>query len=141
MGCILAELWTGGVPALLNTPRAPGCSLGALAAPCGAPASPAPRCPPTPASYGSPSKDTAGFHLTPPLCFPPGVLFSTHDEVEHLALMERSLGSLPPGLLRRASGRKIEKNFRHGTLRWHGSQLEAALAWDHRSAPSAQRPL
>ena len=70
-----------------------------------------------------------------------GVLFSTHDEVEHLALMERSLGSLPPGLLRRASGRKIEKNFRHGTLRWHGSQLEAALAWDHRSAPSAQRPL
>jgi len=47
-----------------------------------------------------------------------GVLFSTHDEVEHLALMERSLGSLPPGLVRRASGRKVEKNFRHGVLRW-----------------------
>ena len=46
------------------------------------------------------------------------MLFATHDEVEHLALMERSLGALPRRMLRAATSKKAEKNFRHGQLRW-----------------------
>mmetsp|Transcript_9091 Transcript_9091/g.20343 ORF Transcript_9091/g.20343 Transcript_9091/m.20343 type:complete len:505 (-) Transcript_9091:888-2402(-) len=46
------------------------------------------------------------------------VLFSTHDEVEHLALMERILGTLPRRLLRNAVFRRSEKTFRHGCLKW-----------------------
>lgn len=64
-----------------------------------------------------------------------GVLFSTHDEVEHLALMERSLGSLPPGLVRRASARKMDKNFRHGTLRWPDRAYDRASEAHVRAQP------
>jgi hypothetical protein len=44
--------------------------------------------------------------------------------VEHLALMERSLGTLPRQLLRRARGSRIERNFRHGMLRWPERALD-----------------
>jgi len=46
------------------------------------------------------------------------VLFSTHDEIEHLALMERILGTLPQRMLRNANFRRSEKSVRHGCLRW-----------------------
>ncbi|KAL3906311.1 MAG: hypothetical protein SGPRY_010598, partial [Prymnesium sp.] len=46
------------------------------------------------------------------------VLFSTHDEVEHLALMERLLGTLPNHMIRAATMKRAEKTFRHGALRW-----------------------
>jgi len=46
------------------------------------------------------------------------LLFSTHDEVEHLALMERVLGTLPQKMLHAATMRKADKNIRHGALRW-----------------------
>ena len=63
------------------------------------------------------------------------MLFSTHDEVEHLALMERTLGSLPPGLVRRASARKMDKNFRHGTLRWPDRAYDRASEAHVRAQP------
>ena len=46
------------------------------------------------------------------------LLFSTHDEVEHLALMERTLGALPRSMLRSATCKRADRNFRHGYLRW-----------------------
>mmetsp|Transcript_6921 Transcript_6921/g.22685 ORF Transcript_6921/g.22685 Transcript_6921/m.22685 type:complete len:161 (+) Transcript_6921:954-1436(+) len=48
------------------------------------------------------------------------LLFQTHDEVEHLALMERLLGALPPHMLRAAAAasHRMDRNLRHGTLRW-----------------------
>ncbi len=46
------------------------------------------------------------------------LLFPTHDEIEHLALMERSLGALPRHMLRAAKSKRAERNFRHGHLRW-----------------------
>lgn len=48
------------------------------------------------------------------------LLFQTHDEVEHLALMERLLGALPPHMLRAAAStsHRMDRNLRHGTLRW-----------------------
>jgi len=48
------------------------------------------------------------------------LLFQTHDEVEHLALMERLLGALPPHMLRAAASasHRMERNVRHGALRW-----------------------
>ena len=39
-------------------------------------------------------------------------------QVEHLALMERSLGALPRCMLRAATCKRAERNFRHGYLRW-----------------------
>ena len=47
-----------------------------------------------------------------------GLLFSTHDEIEHLALMERTLGALPRVMLRSATCKRADRNFRHGYLRW-----------------------
>lgn len=47
-----------------------------------------------------------------------GLLFSTHDEIEHLALMERTLGALPRVMLRRVTGKRADRNFRNGCLRW-----------------------
>ncbi|KAL1526722.1 hypothetical protein AB1Y20_015419 [Prymnesium parvum] len=44
------------------------------------------------------------------------VLFSTHDEVEHLALMERLLGTLPGRMLRHA--RMMKPFIKNGALRW-----------------------
>ncbi|XP_054789261.1 serine/threonine-protein kinase AFC3 [Prosopis cineraria] len=45
-------------------------------------------------------------------------LFQTHDNLEHLAMMERVLGPLPEHMARR-SNRGAEKYFRHGTrLNW-----------------------
>ena len=38
--------------------------------------------------------------------------------------MERSLGTLPRQLLRRARGSRIERNFRHGMLRWPERALD-----------------
>jgi len=46
------------------------------------------------------------------------LLFSTHDEVEHLALMERTLGALPRFMVRAATCKRADRNFRHGYLRW-----------------------
>ena len=46
------------------------------------------------------------------------LLFSTHDEVEHLALMERTLGALPRAMVRSATCKRADRNFRHGYLRW-----------------------
>jgi len=46
------------------------------------------------------------------------LLFSTHDEVEHLALIERTLGALPRFMLRAATCKRADRNFRHGYLRW-----------------------
>ena len=46
------------------------------------------------------------------------LLFSTHSDLEHLALMERSLGALPRHLLRAATCKRADRNFRHGYLRW-----------------------
>jgi len=65
------------------------------------------------------------------------LLFSTHDEVEHLALMERTLGALPRCMLRAATCMRAERNFRHGYLRWP----ERALDRDSEEHVRAQRRL
>ncbi|XP_034683859.1 serine/threonine-protein kinase AFC3 isoform X4 [Vitis riparia] len=45
-------------------------------------------------------------------------LFQTHENLEHLAMMERVLGPLPEHMIRRAS-RSVEKYFRGGSrLNW-----------------------
>ncbi|XP_021743729.1 serine/threonine-protein kinase AFC2-like isoform X2 [Chenopodium quinoa] len=44
-------------------------------------------------------------------------LFQTHENLEHLAMMERVLGPLPDHLLRRAD-RHAEKYIRRGRLNW-----------------------
>jgi dual-specificity kinase len=46
------------------------------------------------------------------------LLFQTHDEVEHLALMERLLGTLPRRMLKAVTTRRLERALRHGELRW-----------------------
>jgi len=47
------------------------------------------------------------------------LLFQTHDEVEHLALMERILGTLPAEMLRTAAAnRRSDRTYRNGALRW-----------------------
>lgn len=46
------------------------------------------------------------------------MLFQTHDNLEHLAMMERVLGPLPENMVRNAS-RDLEKYFRRGSrLNW-----------------------
>nr|QGP73796.1 Tubby-like F-box protein 3 [Sedum alfredii] len=44
-------------------------------------------------------------------------LFQTHENLEHLAMMERVLGSLPPHILKRVD-RHAEKYIRRGKLDW-----------------------
>ncbi|KAF5741114.1 Serine/threonine-protein kinase AFC2 [Tripterygium wilfordii] len=44
-------------------------------------------------------------------------LFQTHENLEHLAMMERVLGPLPPHMLKRAD-RHAEKYVRRGRLDW-----------------------
>ncbi|XP_074294661.1 serine/threonine-protein kinase AFC2-like isoform X3 [Silene latifolia] len=44
-------------------------------------------------------------------------LFQTHEDLEHLAMMERVLGSLPQHMLKRAD-RHAEKYVRRGRLDW-----------------------
>lgn len=46
------------------------------------------------------------------------VLFATHDEAEHLAMMERSLGTLPQRMARRASERAKRWWLKHNSLLW-----------------------
>ncbi|KAG1331386.1 Serine/threonine-protein kinase AFC3 [Cocos nucifera] len=46
-----------------------------------------------------------------------GTLFQTHENLEHLAMMERVLGPLPQHMLRRAD-RHAEKFVRRGRLNW-----------------------
>jgi len=46
------------------------------------------------------------------------VLFATHDEAEHLAMMERTLGTLPERMARSASDRAYLWWFKHGYLNW-----------------------
>jgi serine/threonine protein kinase len=46
------------------------------------------------------------------------VLFATHDEAEHLALMERALGAIPRRMARSASERAQRRWFAHGALHW-----------------------
>ena len=41
-----------------------------------------------------------------------------YPQVEHLALMERTLGALPRHMLRSATCKRADRNFRHGYLRW-----------------------
>jgi len=65
------------------------------------------------------------------------LLFSTHDEVEHLALMERSLGALPRCMLRAAKCKRADRNFRHGYLRWP----ERAMDSESEAHVRAQRRL
>ncbi|XP_008807470.2 serine/threonine-protein kinase AFC2 isoform X1 [Phoenix dactylifera] len=45
------------------------------------------------------------------------VLFQTHENLEHLAMMERVLGPLPQHMLKRIDGH-AEKYFRRGRLNW-----------------------
>jgi len=54
------------------------------------------------------------------------LLFSTHDEVEHLALMERALGALPRKMIRSATCKRADRNFRHGYLRWPERAIDRA---------------
>mmetsp|Transcript_41228 Transcript_41228/g.68595 ORF Transcript_41228/g.68595 Transcript_41228/m.68595 type:complete len:426 (-) Transcript_41228:164-1441(-) len=64
------------------------------------------------------------------------LLFQTHDEVEHLALMERLLGSLPSHMLRAAAEvKRSDKNFRHGALRWPERAYDRESAAHVRSQP------
>eukprot|EP01103_Thecamoeba_quadrilineata_P010650 TRINITY_DN2356_c0_g1_i2.p1 TRINITY_DN2356_c0_g1~~TRINITY_DN2356_c0_g1_i2.p1 ORF type:complete len:393 (-),score=39.35 TRINITY_DN2356_c0_g1_i2:183-1361(-) len=44
-------------------------------------------------------------------------LFQTHDNVEHLAMMEHILGPLPSSMIRNADSHS-QKYFSHGDLRW-----------------------
>jgi len=45
-------------------------------------------------------------------------LFQTHENLEHLAMMERVLGALPRHMIKKAD-RRYAKYFRHGTrLNW-----------------------
>ncbi|XP_020088225.1 serine/threonine-protein kinase AFC2 isoform X3 [Ananas comosus] len=44
-------------------------------------------------------------------------LFQTHENLEHLAMMERVLGPLPQRMLKRAD-RHVEKYIRRGRLNW-----------------------
>ncbi|XP_074561088.1 serine/threonine-protein kinase AFC2-like [Curcuma longa] len=44
-------------------------------------------------------------------------LFQTHENLEHMAMMERVLGPLPPQMLKKA-GRRAEKYIRRGRLNW-----------------------
>ncbi|KAG8464561.1 hypothetical protein KFE25_009929 [Diacronema lutheri] len=46
------------------------------------------------------------------------VLFATHDEAEHLALMERCLGAIPRRMARAASERAQRRWFVQGVLHW-----------------------
>ena len=46
------------------------------------------------------------------------VLFATHNEAEHLALMERALGAIPSRMARSASERARRRWFVHGWLHW-----------------------
>jgi len=46
------------------------------------------------------------------------VLFPTHDEAEHLALMERLLGTIPPVMAEAASRSAQRAWFRHSFLYW-----------------------
>jgi len=46
------------------------------------------------------------------------VLFGTHDEAEHLALMERALGAIPRRMARAASERAQRRWFVQGVLNW-----------------------
>lgn len=46
------------------------------------------------------------------------VLFGTHDEAEHLALMERSLGAIPRRMARGACERAQRRWFVQGVLHW-----------------------
>jgi serine/threonine protein kinase len=46
------------------------------------------------------------------------ILFATHDEAEHLALMERALGAIPRRMARAASERAQRKWFVQGVLHW-----------------------
>ena len=64
------------------------------------------------------------------------LLFSTHDEVEHLALMERTLGALPRAMLLK----RAEKNFRHGYLRWPERAMDRESEARAGAAPAARLP-
>ncbi|XP_027348994.1 serine/threonine-protein kinase AFC1 isoform X2 [Abrus precatorius] len=49
-------------------------------------------------------------------------LFQTHENLEHLAMMERVLGPLPPHMVVRADSRRAEKYFKRGArLSWPDS--------------------
>ena len=52
------------------------------------------------------------------------LLFQTHDEIEHLALMERMQGTLPRHMLRRVTTRRLDRAVRHGALRWPEHALD-----------------
>lgn len=45
-------------------------------------------------------------------------LFITHRNLEHLAMMEKVLGTIPENILPKRSSKKYEKYFKHGQLRW-----------------------
>eukprot|EP00268_Persea_americana_P006334 TRINITY_DN1229_c0_g1_i6.p1 TRINITY_DN1229_c0_g1~~TRINITY_DN1229_c0_g1_i6.p1 ORF type:complete len:408 (-),score=60.43 TRINITY_DN1229_c0_g1_i6:434-1657(-) len=49
-------------------------------------------------------------------------LFQTHENLEHLAMMEKVLGPLPEHMIRTAS-RGTEKYFRQGRLNWPGGAV------------------
>jgi CDC-like kinase len=48
-------------------------------------------------------------------------LFQTHDNLEHLAMMERILGAIPSHMSRRS---KKSKYFHHGILKWDEKSTE-----------------
>ncbi|KAF3327759.1 Serine/threonine-protein kinase AFC2 [Carex littledalei] len=66
-----------------------------------------------------------------PRSFLGDALFQTHENLEHLAMMERVLGPLPGHMLRRAD-RQAEKYVRRGRLNW----LEGCMSRESMKAVS-----
>ena len=66
------------------------------------------------------------------------LLFSTHDEVEHLALMERTLGALPRTMLRAATCKRADRNFRHGARQHQHRSSSAHILHSLPADPSPQ---
>lgn len=58
------------------------------------------------------------------------LLFATHENMEHLALIERCIGPLPSRMVAEASKQHSSKFFRHGRLNWpEGASSEESV--DH----------
>jgi len=55
-------------------------------------------------------------------------LFQTHDNLEHLAMMERIIGNIPAKMSRRT---KKGKYFDHGMLRWNENSTEGQYVLDN----------
>eukprot|EP00957_Ditylum_brightwellii_P080083 6090511-Ditylum_brightwellii.AAC.1 len=54
------------------------------------------------------------------------LLFATHDNAEHLALMERAIGPFPHDMLRRSPSSMVDRTFRSNGLHRMGSILSSS---------------